>query len=122
MTETYIMIWASSINSSDDMQPSFTILMATWCLPFHMPSWTTPNWPLPSSFTRHTSSRLSSHAPMNHTHTRIKLIRNMYCKTHIPDRTRTRLPRLEQYVQTVVWLSNTTCSSFSNWEDNTVNA
>lgn len=39
----YIMILASSMNSSSDMEPSLIILMATSCWPCHFPYFTTPN-------------------------------------------------------------------------------
>lgn len=39
----YIMILASSMKSSSDMEPSLIILMATSCWPCHFPYFTTPN-------------------------------------------------------------------------------
>lgn len=60
---TYIMVWASWKNSSSDMEPSLIILMATSYCPFHLPRWTTPNWPLPSSFNSVISSLFSSQIP-----------------------------------------------------------
>jgi len=57
------MVWASWKNSSSDMEPSLIILTATSYFPFHLPRWTTPNWPLPSSFNRVISSRFSSQIP-----------------------------------------------------------
>lgn len=47
--QTYIMILASSMNSSSDMEPSLIILMATSCFPCHLPYFTTPNCPVPKS-------------------------------------------------------------------------
>ena len=61
--ETYVMVWASWKNSSSDMEPSLIILTATSYCPFHLPRWTTPNWPLPSSFNRIISSLCSSQIP-----------------------------------------------------------
>lgn len=45
----HIMIFASSMKSSSDMEPSLIILMATSCFPCHFPYFTTPNWPVPRS-------------------------------------------------------------------------
>lgn len=59
----YIMILASSMKSSSDMEPSLIILMATSCWPCHFPYFTTPNWPLPSSLMKVRCVGSISHTP-----------------------------------------------------------
>lgn len=57
---TYIITFASSLKSSSVMQSSLTIFTATF-LSFHFPSNTSPNWPLPISWPRFSSSGSISH-------------------------------------------------------------
>lgn len=57
----YIMTLASSTKSSSYMAPSLMDLMATLCWSLHLPSFTTPNWPQPSSFMKVSSLGLISH-------------------------------------------------------------
>lgn len=55
----YIITLASSLSSSSDMHPSLIFFTATFFF-FHWPSSTSPNWPLPISWPRVSSSGCSS--------------------------------------------------------------
>lgn len=57
------MIFASSMKSSSDMEPSLIIFMATSCWPCHFPYFTTPNWPVPRSLMKVRLRGSISHTP-----------------------------------------------------------
>lgn len=64
---TYIITLASSMKSSSDIAPSLMVLMATLMVAFHLPSWTTPNCPRPSSFMNVSSDGFNSHSSIKAT-------------------------------------------------------
>lgn len=65
---TYIITLASSMKSSSDIAPSLIVLMATLMVAFHLPSWTTPNCPWPSSLMNISSDGFNSHSSVKASH------------------------------------------------------